>query len=292
MNLIKRKFPPGSEWVFVKIYSGPQTLEKILIEDINDLIVTLYQRRLIVNFFFIRYQDDGTHLRIRFKVCELEKLEEVLLLLNGRFCDLLESKLLWNVTYCVYNREMERYGDKNIDDVEAVFCYSSLQVIAILSRLNELTPNVDRWLWGCYTLDLMLKKFNLSLAERFEFLDGLIKGYSNEYNLNKVSIRSLNDKYRECCKQIEDFMLKDENKLLAVPFFGDSYNIAVNRILTKSIDKTLSPPLFNLLASLVHMHLNRLFQTMQRRNEFVLCYLLNKYYKSLLARQTSVVAKK
>jgi len=43
--------------------------------------------------------------------------------------------------------------------------------------------------------------------------------------------------------------------------------------------------LLKLVADLIHMHLNRLFNEKQRKQEFIIYYLLYKYYISIEARK-------
>ena len=45
----------GSEWLYYKIYSGPRTVENILVE-IYPKIKKLIDESLIDSFFYIRYQ--------------------------------------------------------------------------------------------------------------------------------------------------------------------------------------------------------------------------------------------
>ena len=57
-------------------------------------------------------------------------------------------------------------------------------------------------------------------------------------------------------------------------------------------NKEMQLSINDLLASILHMNLDRLFMGRNRTNEFVVYDLLSKYYKSTLARlkSTSIVA--
>ena len=47
----------------------------------------------------------------------------------------------------------------------------------------------------------------------------------------------------------------------------------------------LPDKLMKLVGDVIHMHLNRLFNEKQRNHEFIIYYLLHKYYLSLEARK-------
>ena len=66
MKSIQRIFVPGSEWLYLKIYAGENTLERILVRQLPIILRKLNKANLINKWFFIRYADPDTHLRIRF----------------------------------------------------------------------------------------------------------------------------------------------------------------------------------------------------------------------------------
>jgi hypothetical protein len=63
---VARYFPVGSEWLFAKIYCGTKTAERILCEAVKPFTETLLAEGCIDSYFFIRYHDEGNHLRVRF----------------------------------------------------------------------------------------------------------------------------------------------------------------------------------------------------------------------------------
>ena len=50
---VKRKFIPGDEWVYLKIYSGPKFLDDLLINEVYETVESLYAARQIDKFFFL-----------------------------------------------------------------------------------------------------------------------------------------------------------------------------------------------------------------------------------------------
>jgi thiopeptide-type bacteriocin biosynthesis protein len=288
--MIKRQFHFGTEWIYVKIYSGPQMLDSFVANDLYSLFNEFYLTGNIKKIFFLRYSDDFHHLRIRFQVFDMNRVDSIVHLINKNLGSHIEKKLIWKIEYCTYNREVERYGKENIEDCETLFCYSSYVVTSILNSIYGNSQENARWLWGIKSFDALLDNFNLSLENKIIFLDAVITNYSEEYNLNKVTSRRMNDKFRILSKDIEGAMAFNlESVLSKIPnMIAVDYNKALSNIKLRYSEGANEPSLFALLQSLLHMHLNRLFETKQRGNEFVLCYFANKYYKSLKARQTKI----
>lgn len=55
--MIQRKFIPGSQWLYFKIYTGVKTADEVLAHTIRPFLRELYAERWIDGSFFIRYND-------------------------------------------------------------------------------------------------------------------------------------------------------------------------------------------------------------------------------------------
>ncbi len=60
-----RIFAPGSEWLFVKLYAGAATLDRVLVEVVAPAAGRAVASGAAEGWFFIRYADPGWHLRVR-----------------------------------------------------------------------------------------------------------------------------------------------------------------------------------------------------------------------------------
>ena len=118
---VQRYFPVGSEWLYVKIYCGTKTAEKVLCEAIKPLTETLLEEGIIDKFFFIRYMDSGNHIRVRFHHAShpdfwktvIDRLQQMLQPFN-------DHHSIHNVQIETYQREIERYGLETIEDRKSV----------------------------------------------------------------------------------------------------------------------------------------------------------------------------
>ncbi|MGB8194413.1 MAG: lantibiotic dehydratase, partial [Chitinophagaceae bacterium] len=80
---VKRKFSPGSEWVYFKLYCGAKSADKILLDAIKPLTENLLQDQSIDRWFFIRYNDPDFHIRLRLHVEDANKTGYVIQQVNA-----------------------------------------------------------------------------------------------------------------------------------------------------------------------------------------------------------------
>src|SRR5690606_10165396 len=71
-STIKRTFQPGSEWAYIKIYSGVMECERLLRDQIPRLITDIKKAGIMEKWFFIRYHDPDPHIRLRFLLRETD----------------------------------------------------------------------------------------------------------------------------------------------------------------------------------------------------------------------------
>ncbi len=287
-NTVQRRFILGDEWSYFKIYSGPKTLENILIHELNDVVMELFQTNIIDQFFFIRYADPDYHLRIRFHLPDVSKLNTVIQLLKIKLKYYLDHRLVWSVCTDTYSRELERYGNLTMPDVEKLFCLDSLTIIHFFKETEDAGNDQIRWQWGIKCMDLLLEQFGLSLEDKVDFYKMINDGYSREFNINKSMRMQLDKKYRNEVKQISNIIsLGNGNSFPGLSHIFEYMKKSqpiIRAIVELSLKGSLEIPLNNLLSSLVHMHFNRLFRTKQRMHELVIYYFMNKYYTSQAAR--------
>lgn len=119
--MVQRLFIPGSEWVYVKIYTGAKTADKLLSHSLFLFIKELKRNKLIKKWFFIRYVDEDFHLRLRLLAEKEDCVGIILSLFANRFSNLIEDGVIWKIQLDTYNRELERYGNSLIEISESFF---------------------------------------------------------------------------------------------------------------------------------------------------------------------------
>lgn len=271
---VRESFEIGSEWIYFKIYCGSQSAEKILVHAIDPLVRELRAEGQIRKWFFIRYPDPEFHLRLRLELTETGFFGTVLKRVTEVLQPFQQDGFIWNTQLDTYRRETRRYGSRSIEAVEEIFCYSSEATLAWLCRNTGDDRESERWLWGLQSIDYLLNGFGYTLEQKLHLLDELKTSFGKEFHTGKLLKEQLDSRYREHRKRIElslesewpdAELIKGMNEKLA----------AVRELADNSL---LEPSADSLLASLIHMQLNRLFTSKSRQHEMICYDFLYRYY--------------
>lgn len=261
---VKRVFPPGSEWIYFKIYCGAFVSDSIITDVIGVIGELLMKRQKIDQYFFVRYNDPHYHLRFRLYLTDTsvanyaEVLSEIYNFLNPY----ISSRMIWKIQLDTYVRELERYGADSILLSEKLFFLDSCSILALLKKDNLIIDNKVRLFSGIRILDAWLDLYLLDTEDKITFTEKMVDASFSEFG--KEVKDQLNRSYR-----------RDRNEL--GEFFKANLDGAFSekRLL---ISEQCLP--FNNLASYVHMSMNRWFNVDQRMMEYAAYIYANKYYIS------------
>lgn len=267
-EMIERTFMVGSPWIYYKIYCGINTADSLLINTIAPMNNEFIGNGIVDKWFFVRYADPDTHLRIRFHLKNTDHIGVVVQRMYKALEPFLKDGLVWNIQLDTYKRELERYGKNMIEALESYFYYDSEVVLRIIKDSPTEEVRFKR------TFDFihdMVDCFIPSTEKKLAFLKQMQSNYMSEFNIDNAKKKQLNKKYRHFKNEIKN--LKNSNNVAPLK------SIAVR---LKEMKKTnsLEMPLENLLGSMVHMTVNRAFQSRQRHYEMVLYDFLYQKTKS------------
>jgi thiopeptide-type bacteriocin biosynthesis protein len=290
---INRFFPVGSEWLYAKIYCGTKTAEKLLANVLKPFTEDLLSEKIIDKFFFIRYHDTGPHIRIRFHNSSKKDFwKEVLSRLQNILQPYFENHLVHNLQFETYRREVERYGPDTVHLSEDIFFHQSGTVLNFISMLEGDDGEQYRWQLALKAVDMILDDFLYPLEKKFNLIKMLDKNFSDEFKIGSIERKKISERFCDHKKLLEILMgnswRADENLAKAISVFQN-----YSRCYQKTIDGILNAPsvkgdhdrLDNLIANYLHMFINRLFVSKQRKTELVIYEYLWKYYESKLARK-------
>ena len=270
---VARKFMPGREWLYLKIYTGIKNSDVILEEAIKPLVLYFHQKNLIKKWFFIRYYDPKPHLRVRFEIRDLRDYNEFLQNVQEVLKSFIDSSEISSIIIDSYVREIERYGESSMEYAEELFCKSSDLTLHFLEYNDEEKITVSM-----FYIEEMLSAINFSGAEKFELIDLSNKAFKNEFNADKKLNSQLDKKYRNFKPVYADFLNSDQfyevRKLIR-------NNISENIKGNITHHNTREPALV-FFQSIFHMHINRIFISEQRLFEMIIYDYLFRYYKSVL----------
>ncbi len=275
---MQRTFIPGSNWLYLKIYTGIKTSDIILEEAIHPLIELFQKNGYISEWFFIRYYDPKSHLRIRLKINDLQYYHDILSTAQDIFQPYIDSGEIFTIMVDTYNREIERYGKNTIEEVEILFHKNSEFTLECLHYDDE-----EKIIVSLFYIDKMLNKLNLSIQEKLEWIKYFNHTFKQEFKADKKLNSQLDKKYREFKPKFVDFInskefLEERNFVIHTI---EEKNTALQSILHKHKDQSLEMPLQFLFQSIFHMNINRIFVSQQRLFEMVIYDYLVRYYKTL-----------
>lgn len=282
-NKIRRTFIPGSEWVYLKIYTGSNTADQILIKKVNHIIHQLEADAAIEKWFFIRYSDPDFHLRIRLLLNEQSKAGFVLPLISQKFQSMVDSNLVWKIQIDTYKREIERYKDFLMEATESLFYLDSKYMLKILRRLSS---DEIRWQFSIKMIDSLLNDFGYTLEMKRGLMVSFDHAFKREFGFIENNPKQLNMLYRTYSKDIENIILDKNDQveflILRKLLSARSVEMAgiITEIRTKCYERKTDPPIF----SYIHMMINRMFKSRNRAHELVIYSFLSRFYDSMLAR--------
>ncbi|AUC16912.1 hypothetical protein BTO06_17940 [Tenacibaculum sp. SZ-18] len=274
--MTQRKFLFGDKWLYYKVYCGKKTAETILTKLIQPLVKTLFERHLIEKWFFIRYADPQSHLRIRFLLSNNNYVGEVNSLFNKYLKEYFENGFIWNIQTSVYNRELERYGYSTISNAEDFFFLDSQICLQALSIVQN---DETQFLFSLKYIDTILTSFQFNLKRKLQFAKEHLESFKHEFNADKQLNKQLNIKYQKLRPTILSFfsLNNDSFKGYYDLIDIDSLHNIADSVLKKLPTENIS--LDDLLSSYIHMTVNRLFRDKQRLHELVCYSCLQKYYQ-------------
>lgn len=282
-NKLKRNFMPGDEWIYFKVYIEPSSANHLLAQKILPFIKKLKKSHQEMVWFFIRYQDPDHHFRIRIKIAGLQSqnlIDEFQKLLK----DFEQPGFIKSLQIDTYQRELERYQSYGIDDVEKVFHKSSEVISQFLTKEIQSPERYKDYQFALFTSDAIISAFHLNPLSKLNFLEMMAKSFYQEFSKDKSLKIELDKKYRDLRTEIND-VLENKNYLkerkLEKYFSALMHQISLLKRNNLSISQT---KMQSLLADLIHMHLNRLFNDQQRQQELVIYHLLFKHQNSIYSR--------
>lgn len=294
---VKAKFAPGSEWLYCKVYSGPKTAERLLKSELLPFIESSMAGKLFEKFFFIRYRDDGYHLRLRFYNSEVGKqifLQQELSQLLGKAMD---DGVIDRVVLDTYNREINRYGATRIEAVESLFYNDSVAALRFIDLIDGQEGERYRLFFALRGIDMLLDDFGIGSIEKQALLKTMQSNFFREFGGSPVLQKQLNERYRTLQKSIFNHMdpaqdganaIEDgvgvfrERSRMNTVFLGNGSNLLPGQTGNLSREQFLQ-----LLQSYIHMSMNRLFVSRHRQHELVIYHFLEKFYASKVAIEKS-----
>jgi lantibiotic biosynthesis protein len=287
----KRTFAIGSEWLYFKIYCGAATADEILCEQILPLVQEFTTKNWIDYWFFIRFADPKTHIRIRFHVKNMRFLQPILSRLYKNLDVALSQKKVGRIQTDTYEREVERYGEATMLLSEQLFCADSISTLLFLKELDNFT-SAYRWLYGLGCIDAILVAFEYDAPRKAALIEKLKASFGKEFGMNKHLRKQINDKFKQHEALMNTFYdVNDETNehIIAIRLHIHTKIRLYQPFIKGILQATNYDSLDNLMISYLHMFVNRLFKSKQRLYELVLYEFICKKYQPTHIKNNAII---
>ncbi|GAB3742783.1 lantibiotic dehydratase [Spirosoma lituiforme] len=271
-NTIKREFNIGEDWLYFKIYCS-HSVSNLLILDIYNLFKEELFSDFADKFFFVRYIDTNSHIRIRFFKKQID-ITAIVRKINLHLTSSHLYEYIKSFSIEKYSRELERYGEKYIEQVEDIFFYDSMTVCNLLHSKKS---DSEKILFYLDYVDYIFNKLSFSLSNKINIVtlnkDSYLNEFSNQshikndlakfYRVNKTYITAFSEQenvFNYCDKVYMDSMI---SKYLFIK--NDTDEVTFYRVIT----------------SCIHMSVNRAFNKDQRLSELYIYQMLFHRYRFL-----------
>ena len=273
-NSLSKNILPGGEWIYFEIYCHQSRMNEILLIYIDKFLKD--SKKDISKWFFIRYEDPKPHLRLRLKLLDIRAGYQIINRLNSNLEQAFLNGLVSDIQIKTYFREMERYGVDRIELVEEFFFIDSKNVKSLLTNRHA---NEDLY---TITLTFIQKLLNLAfdnIEQEIDLATTMANSFKEEFRMDLGSLKKINQSFREHKQAIKDSSDK------SFPDTSISYKKTLLNILSKCDSALLRT---KIIADLVHMHINRLFNSNQRSHEAIIYQYLVKLLKAKQAATVSL----
>jgi thiopeptide-type bacteriocin biosynthesis protein len=287
--LRRRVFAPGSSWIYVKVYGSSYLLERILLQHIWPFVQSPEAAKYVSRWFFLRYADPETHLRLRLLVPSKQghlAVSERLAIL-GR--TLLDQGFSWRIQLDTYSREVERYGGyPAIEFSEMIFQADSQAVLQLLRSIEEDSGMVHRCRLAILGTHSLLDDFGLDQASRLHLMTSLRDGYRGEFGAHRADRHAIGRTFRTNHETFMNLLARDwRQEVPALSARSDAIKTIIARLRVALGTDRATFLLQNSIDSYIHMFLNRLLRTSPRQHELVFYDFMHRIYSSMFARAQS-----
>lgn len=287
--MVQRIFYIGDEWLYYKLYCGKRTADQLLIETLKPLTEDLITQQVIDQWFFLRYSDPDFHIRIRFHLTDVAAIGNVIIAVNQALKNYVKEDLLWKIQTDTYQRELERYGMITIGLSEKLFYEDSKSCLKVLELVED---DEILFLFVVKSIDQLLTLFDFSLQEKLCYVTENEFIFKKEFDPDKTMNQAIKEKYRIIQKPLELFLtIYLENEYQPLEDVLEEKKQALQPIIEMikkyKIQQRLEVSEESLIASYIHMMVNRTFRDQQRKYEWLLYNFLMRMYRTILSKNKS-----
>jgi len=264
-ELVRSFLPFQSEWLYIRLYAGLNTIDRIILNNVDKIVSECVSKGLISIWHYVRYKDlVGTHLRLRFKIVDFssQKCIEVSDIVR-KHLSCYNMNEISSISFETFNREIERYDPQCIETIETLFCIdSAFQCKTLINHIKD----TERFFFGlCLIQSYLNIFFEENIARKIDFVNKRLLSFQKEFPKSKATRIKINQKFHMHIKPFDAYCCETKS------LFENFENSIKNQINYLEIPHEIIP-------SIIHMSLVRLFKSRNRINEFMAYSFIERYY--------------
>lgn len=283
LRLVERCEAPGSLWTYLKLYVSTQRQDELISGPLRKFVQHLREQSLYDRWFYIRYYDPESHLRIRFHASDQERSKDVLAQAVAWGQQLTQCGLIGRFCVDTYEREIERYGGlQAIDYLEQAFSVDSEVVSSLIAAAYQRQLTLDLPLVAVMSLDALVAAWGLTPEQRVQHSQLLTQKYrfAEEFRKQRTLLCDLLTPGAAGC----DPSVQPQREYMRAVFTQyHTLQPVVQAVSTLDEQGSLKQPLASILRSLAHMHVNRLLGINREQESQVYAFWHNTL-KSIMLR--------
>ncbi|MGW7442949.1 lantibiotic dehydratase [Kitasatospora sp. NPDC054795] len=280
-----RSFPPGSEWLYAKLYTGSAGADEALRRVVRPLVRRALAEGTADSWFYVRYADPDWHLRVRLHGDRRRLAADVLPALYDAARPLLADGVVRRVQLDTYEREIERYGGPvGIRLSELLFRQDSEAALRTVESLGAEGGADSRWRAALVGIDRLLTDLGLRRAEKRALVSAARDRFRAEFRVDQAVRRGIGDRFRRERAALERLLADPDRDPDpgADPDTADDTSAAVRSLAAELREGVrtgqIGTPIAALAGNYVHLHANRVLRSAARAQELLLYDFLSRLY--------------
>jgi thiopeptide-type bacteriocin biosynthesis protein len=253
-SMSERVKPPGSEWLFAKLYYVEAWLEELMVDHVLPFAEFAVNSGRAEAWFFVNYADPERHIRLRFRGRPDVLIRELMPEASAWGAELTEAGVCLRVAFDTYQREIVRYGGaKGMAVAELVFAADSIASAELLRIARH--ADLDRVPLAVLSVDSFLGAIGLDEKSRLAWCQENVRrsqtggeDYRNrKRSLREALVRGTLPTDPSVAREVAMTLRARHQRLAELRQELDA--LVENREVAKNANE--------LAVSFVHMHLNR-----------------------------------
>jgi thiopeptide-type bacteriocin biosynthesis protein len=263
-----RLHPPGSEWLFVKLYC-PRNLENDVVpESMLTFAENVVAAGLADSWFFIRYSDPDPHIRLRFHGSPQQLSGQLFASVCAWAGGLMSEGLVLKFMFDTYEQEIERFGGAaGMAAAEELFSADSRGSARLLHEVKRKMWPHDEVTLLALSIDSLLSAIGFEEAER-------LRWYRSQTNARGADIGAEFRQRKNVLRSVLAGFPGGSEIAGALAERQEAIAPVAQRLREIAGQEILRRPLDALCASFVHLHHNRMSSPGSPSEQRILSLLL------------------